>query len=351
MRKRKHRQQGIYWRNGTWYIDKQHLGTRISESTRTSCAVEAEKYFFKKLEEIRKENIYGERKARKFGDAVVRFIDENAHLKTINETADMLLFVANVIGEDYPLHKIHSGTMKFVEKALRVRNPSIQNRTINKYFAAVRCLLNMAARDWISETNLTWIETAPKIRMLSQNNMRKPYPISDDEQKKLMGELPEHLQRMVLFNLHTGCREAEICNMQWEWFNAEYGLFVIPAEHTKMNSDRAIVLNSAAIGIIGKPGTGNVFLYKGNPIKKMNNTAFQNARARANVPVRVHDLRHTFASRLRANNIPPHTISELLGHGAKSLTLHYSQVQFSELKTATETLVNRKTGILLRAIK
>ena len=30
-------------------------------------------------------------------------------------------------------------------------------------------------------------------------------------------ESPDHLARMCLFKVNTGCREQEVCGLRWEW--------------------------------------------------------------------------------------------------------------------------------------
>ncbi|MDZ4791441.1 MAG: hypothetical protein SGJ17_09610 [Hyphomicrobiales bacterium] len=34
---------------------------------------------------------------------------------------------------------------------------------------------------------------------------------------QLFEELPEHLQDMAMFAVNTGCRDQEVCNLEWEW--------------------------------------------------------------------------------------------------------------------------------------
>ncbi len=57
---------------------------------------------------------------------------------------------------------------------------------------------------------LTWLETAPKIKLLQvTDDYAYPYPLNFDEQTRLFRELPAHLARMALFKVNTGCREQE----------------------------------------------------------------------------------------------------------------------------------------------
>jgi len=56
----------------------------------------------------------------------------------------------------------------------------------------------------------------PLIQMLPLNDVRKPYPLSWEEQVTLLQALPSHLARICLFKINTGCREQEVCRLRWE---------------------------------------------------------------------------------------------------------------------------------------
>jgi integrase len=55
-----------------------------------------------------------------------------------------------------------------------------------------------------------------------------------------------------------------------------------------------------------------------------------------------HDLRHTFGTRLRAENVQIEDIRYLLGHGAKSITERYTHANIDVLRAAVMKL-DRKT--------
>ena len=46
---------------------------------------------------------------------------------------------------------------------------------------------------------------------------RRPYPLSWEEQRLFFRLLPDHLVVMALFKVNTGCREQEVCRLQWDW--------------------------------------------------------------------------------------------------------------------------------------
>ena len=78
--------------------------------------------------------------------------------------------------------------------------------------------------------------------------------------------------------------------------------------------------------------------------------AWRKARKVVNLEdVRVHDLRHTFALRLRSLGIPQEDVADLLGHKHGSITLHYSQVTIARLFECVDMLTNqeRKPDLVL----
>ena len=126
--------------------------------------------------------------------------------------------------------------------------------TINQGLKVVRRILNLASSEWLDEHGLTWLKTAPKIRLLPDTNKRQPYPLNWDEQVRLFQKLPKHLAQMALFAVNTGCRVGEICNLQWEWEQQvpelETSVFMIPGNAVKNGDDRLVVLNDIALSVV-----------------------------------------------------------------------------------------------------
>ena len=49
----------------------------------------------------------------------------------------------------------------------------------------VRHILNLAAGEWMDEHGMTWLTTAPKIKLLREDDKKEPYPLSWEEQMRL----------------------------------------------------------------------------------------------------------------------------------------------------------------------
>jgi integrase len=297
---------------------------------------EAEKYLARRIEEVRQATVYGVRPKRVFKEAATKFLLENHHKRSIRSDAGRLKVLVDYIG-DLPLDSIHMGTLQGFIQARR--QGGIKSRTINHGLQVVRRIVNLAASEWIDEFGLTWLATAPKIKLLPEHDLRKPYPLSWDEQARLFAALPKHLVNMALFAVNTGCRDNEVCSLKWEWEQAipelQTSIFIIPEEIVKNGEDRLVVLNRVAYSIIEQMRGQHpeyVFTYRNRPISRMLNSAWLRAREAVNLEqVRVHDLKHTFGRRLRAAGVSYEDRQDLLGHRSGRITTHYSAAEIGNL--------------------
>ena len=129
-----------------------------------------------------------------------------------------------------------------------------------------------------------------------RRTQRKPCPLSWEEQRLFLRLLPDHLALMAIFKVNTGCREQEVCRLQWDWEVRvpELGtsVFLIPNDFggrransgVKKGEDRLVVLNDVAKSVVeGQRGKHKtlVFPYKDRALRKMNDTAWKKASKRA----------------------------------------------------------------------
>lgn len=343
------RTPGLIKRGSIWHINKKIYGRRLSESTRSSSLAEAERYLIHRLEEIRQATIYGIRPTRSFRQAALKFLNENQHKASLRMDARLLKQLDPYIG-DLPLTAIHSGNL---ETYIQTRKEAgVKNRTINYGLQITRRILNLAAQEWLDENGLSWLVSAPKIRLLPEINKRQPYPLAKEEEKRLFDQLPAHLKQMALFAVNTGCRDQEICRLQWDWQvpvpELKTFVFIIPASMVKNRQQRLVVLNQQAKQVIeAQRGRHPVFVftYRNKPLSRMLNSAWLRARTNANLPhVRVHDLKHTFGRRLRAANVNFEDRQDLLGHKSQRVTTHYSSAELANLIAAVNSIAMRTSS-------
>lgn len=348
---------GLYLRHGIWHINKQILGRRVRRSTHTSDLDEASLILSEVTQTLRKTDLLGERPNIAFRYAGQHHLKMNKQKRSLHDDAMHIAQLEPFIGNT-SIHFINNATLKpFIEHR---KKQGCSIATINHGLKVVRRILNQAASDWfVDGTNMTWIVSATKIKLLPPEPTRSSKPITLSEQARLLKELPDHLAEMVLFKVNTGCREAEVCQLRWEWEYDVSGLdttvFVIPKHIVKNKADRLVVLNSTAGSVIhslrGVHST-HVFSYKGKPLSRMNNSAWRKARVRADLAdLRVHDLKHTFGRRLRAAGVSFEDRQDLLGHKSSRITTHYSAAEIRNLIEATELVASAKSKPELTLIR
>lgn len=348
---------GLYKRGEVWHIDKRVFGQRLCESTGVSSLTDAESFLARRVEQLRQAVVFGVRPKRTFRQAATKYIFDNQTKATIKNEAYAIKMLDKYIG-NLPLEAVHMGALQtYIEDRQR---DGVKNRTINLGLQVARQILNLAANAWLDENGMSWLIQAPKIKLLSEADKRKPYPLSWEEQTRLFRELPAHLSRMALFAANTGCRDREICRLRWDWemkaTNADHTtVFVIPSEFVKNRDDRLVVLNSVAQSVIDEVRGQHaeyVFTYKGKPIDRMLNSAWQKARIRAGLAeVRVHDLKHTFGRRLRAAGVGFEDRQDLLGHRSGRITTHYSAAELQNLIDAANKACDGRNTPTLAMIK
>jgi integrase len=260
----------------------------------------------------------------------------------------ILPFIGNL-----PLAQVHDGTMEPFVKHERARG--MAPKSINNALGWVATILNRAARVWRDVEGRPWLAQAPAriSRLPLKGKQARSYPLSWEEQNRLLKDMPRHLADAVLYGINTGCREQEICRLRWDWEveipASKTSVFILPAEVTKTSTERVVVLNAVATRVIeSRRGMHKdfVFTYRGRPIRKLHSSAWKRAWEKAGLPnekgIRkgVHNLRHTFGRRLRSAGVPLETRKTLLGHANGDITTHYSAAEIEELRQAVQRIVN-----------
>lgn len=155
--------------------------------------------------------------------------------------------------------------------------------------------------------------------------------------------VPVAILRLLLF---TGARNGEITKLQWEWVKPPR--LVLPDSKT---GPKIIWLNGQALeileGIERQEGCAFVFPDASGQ-KPYNLQAWWNVfRRRCALPdVRIHDLRHSYASSAIMDNVPLATIGKLLGHALPETTAKYAHLSDDVIADAA----NRISGMLAQAI-
>ncbi|MGA8830574.1 MAG: tyrosine-type recombinase/integrase [Desulfomonilaceae bacterium] len=286
MSRGKRKIRGLIKKSHIWHIAKIVRGYRIRESAVTGDIQEAERYLAHRMEVLRQVQCYGVRPKRMWREAAIRYLLEKQKASLPRDAICLKQldpFIGNLV-----LENVHMGTLQpFIDSR---RAKGLKSRTMNCPLQVVRHILNLAAREWIDERGLSWLPQAPKIRLFRIIDARPPQSIAWDEWVRLLNALPSHLRAMVLFKVNTGCRESEVCGLQWR-YEAEIpemdtSVFIIPRELVKNREERLVVLNRTAAQVIdAQRGTHptHVFSFRGKPVGRMYASAWRDGRIRAGV--------------------------------------------------------------------
>ncbi len=163
----------------------------------------------------------------------------------------------------------------------------------------------------------------------------------------------EMLQFIVLFLIYTGARKREVLDARWRDIDWSQKSWRIPK--TKSGKVRHIPLSSGAMkllehlrlkvrdgfladqAIFANPKTGEPFVSFF--------FSWNNARIRAGLPdLRIHDLRHSFASYLVNAGRSLYEVQELLGHADIKTTSRYAHLSRERLVAAVEVVPQIEIG-------
>jgi integrase len=139
----------------------------------------------------------------------------------------------------------------------------------------------------------------------------------------------------------TGARLSEILTLEWEHVNEERGLLMLPDSKT---GRKAVHLNAPALGVLQAIPRleGNPYVIcgeKGGRHLVNLEKPWRRIRAAAQLDdVRLHDLRHSFASVGASSGHSLVVIGKMLGHSQPSTTARYAHLADDPVKAASDAV-------------
>ena len=154
----------------------------------------------------------------------------------------------------------------------------------------------------------------------------------------------DHLQPFVLLALNTGMRRGELFGLGWSAVDMKGRQVTVTAVTSKTSRTRHIPLNDEALGVLKRwkkqgPGEGLVFPGEdGKPMTNIDKSWRSLMKAAKLTDLRVHDLRHDFASKLVMSGAGLYDVRDLLGHADYATTTRYAHLAKSHLHEAVAKL-------------
>lgn len=245
-----------------------------------------------------------------------------------------------VLGQ-YPLTEI---TTPMLSKLLAgLSTTGLSNATLNRIRALLSSIFNM-----VIDHDLLEVNPVSRVKKYKENNQIERY-LSDEELQRLMLVLKYHehyaisnktIVAIIKFLLLTGVRKREAMDMQWSDVDFTKSTWLLKfnksgkARHIALNTDAMAILNAIpkiSTYIFANPETGKPY----NDIRKTFDKVMQCADISN---MRIHDLRHNFASLAVNSGESLFVVQKLLGHASPQTTQRYAHLQQSTLQNASEKI-------------
>jgi integrase len=210
----------------------------------------------------------------------------------------------------------------------------------NRVLACARAMFNMSAAEWNMRADNPCKGVKP-----NPEDARERF-LSPAEIARLSTALDNHPERntvaLVRFLMLTGARYTEAATATWGQFDLAGGTWTKPSSHTKQKRQHTVPLSAPALALLNdllrtargpwvfpSPETGRPLV----TIK----TAWKHICRDADLKgVRIHDLRHSYASVLAGAGASLQLIGSLLGHVQIATTMRYAHLADDARRAAAE---------------
>ena len=210
--------------------------------------------------------------------------------------------------------------------------------TFNRYFASLKKAYNLV----IINHKLNLLNPCKLVNSFPEDNYKNRY-LSEEEEERLMKELPDYLKPIVVCALTTGLRKSNILNLRWENVDIKMNFIEILKQENKGHKKIQIPISKKFLAELKKIGikkSGYVFVSHRTGKKYVNiDDGFKEACKRAKIDnFSFHDLRHTTATRLVANGVDLQTVKDLLAHSSIVTTQRYQHPTPENMRKAIDIL-------------
>jgi integrase len=232
-------------------------------------------------------------------------------------------------------------TERITEIVAAMQNDEYAPGTVGRVIVIVRYLFNLV-RKW----NVLRGPENPASGIPVPADVQRNRFLDKDETKRLVEALAKDENQVaakaILLLLLTGARRNEITHARWEHVDLKASTLFVPL--SKSGKPRYVFLNAAAVNVLRSVPRlpGNPFVFPspvtGRPSASLH-FPWNRIRTKAGLDdLRLHDLRHSFASALVNDGRELYTVQRLLGHANAKATQRYAHLKRETLAEAAETM-------------
>ena len=242
--------------------------------------------------------------------------------------------VLPVIGSVY----IDAVTSEHITAIVARANIRLSHATTNRLVVLVRYMFNLAIR-WRTAGVVSNPTATQQLKKLTNHRERF---LSAAETQTLLAAVnlsPNRVLKYIIpFLLLTGARKREVLDARWCDIDAPRSFWRIP--FTKSGRERHVPLSAAALALLSsvpKRANSDYIFASAKTLKPFVSIYFSwhTARTAAGLAdVRIHDLRHSFASFLVNAGCSLYEVQKILGHASVVMTQRYSHLSQESLLRA-----------------
>ncbi|OHE21111.1 MAG: hypothetical protein A2540_01240 [Sulfurimonas sp. RIFOXYD2_FULL_37_8] len=242
-----------------------------------------------------------------------------------------------------PMDKITKASIMKLHSDM-VQKKHLAAATANKVLIFLSHAFNIAI-----DLELNGIEANPasKIKPYILNNAKERY-ITKEEATRLLEAINStqqniHLKYIIPMLILTGARRGEVLKAKHEDFNLVQKTWTIPT--SKSGKKRILPITRQLLELYHSiPKDDTSYLFASPKTKKPYvtiYTSWNSARVKAGLKdVRMHDLRHSFASALVNSGRSLYEVQTLLGHSTSTMTQRYAHLSNEALMSAASCAGN-----------
>ena len=224
-----------------------------------------------------------------------------------------------------------------------------------KGYAAGTCNRMIVLMKFIYNCAIRWNCLPPKmnpcqgVEPFEDNGARERY-LTQEEVGRLFDELDTNrnvqVGQVIRLLLYTGARKREILDARWDEIDLNRRLLMIPAARSKSKKVHYIPLSDAALELLQSlPRREDIPWVFFNPKTKKPPVsifaAWDTIRNKVGMPeLRLHDLRHSYASFLVNAGRSLYEVQKLLGHHDPKVTMRYAHLSPESMLEAVNIVGN-----------
>jgi integrase len=212
--------------------------------------------------------------------------------------------------------------------------------TTNRIIVLLRYVFNLAKKWGVPRASVN-----PTVGFQTQPEACRQRYLTEEELQRLIAALDRDPNQVaakaIRLLLLTGARRNEITRARWDYIDWERKVLLVPI--SKTGRPRVIILNSAAIELLRsvvRIDDDNPFIFPspvtGRPCPSLHFPWLRIRRKADLLDLRLHDLRHSFASFLVNSGVSLYTVQHLLGHTQPRMTQRYAHLAQQTLGSAAE---------------